>query len=131
MSPTPELPELAFATVAELEYWLEEHHATEQGCWVKIAKKGTEVASVSYEEVVESLLCFGWIDGLTHRVDEVYYAVRSTPRRRRSPWSTSNVERVARLIVTGRMRPAGMAQVEAAQADGRWPGPPEVGAHPQ
>ncbi len=124
MSPTPELPELAFATVAELESWLAEHHATSPGCWVKIAKKGTKVASVTYEEVVESLLCFGWIDGLTHRVDEVYYAVRSTRRRQRSPWSASNVERVARLVATERMRPAGTAQVEAAQADGRWPGAP-------
>ncbi len=121
MSPAPELPELAFVTAAELEAWLEEHHATSPGCWVKIAKKGTGVASVTYDEVVECLLCFGWIDGLTHRVDEVYYAVRSTRRRRRSPWSASNVVRVLRMLEQGRMRPAGLAQVEAAQADGRWP----------
>jgi uncharacterized protein YdeI (YjbR/CyaY-like superfamily) len=119
--PTDDLPELAFAIAAELEAWLEVHHDTHPGLWVKIAKKATGVTSVSYEEVVESLLCFGWIDGLTHRVDEVYYAVRCTPRRRRSPWSDSNVQRIARLTAQGRLRPAGLAQVESAKTDGRWP----------
>jgi uncharacterized protein YdeI (YjbR/CyaY-like superfamily) len=119
--PAPELPQLAFATVAEFESWLEEHHAAEPGCWVMIAKKGTGAVSISYEESVESAVCFGWIDGQTRRVDEIYYALRFTPRRPRSPWSASNVARVERLTAAGRMRPSGTAQVVAAQADGRWP----------
>lgn len=119
--PDLDLPELPFATPAELEAWLEAHHESAPGLWVMIAKKNTGVAGVTYDEVVECLLCFGWVDGLTHRVDETYYAVRCTPRRRRSPWSASNVERVGRLTAQGRMRPAGMAQVEAARANGRWP----------
>lgn len=115
-----DLPELAFASAAELEAWLEEHHADPTGIWLLLAKKGTGVPTVSYEETVELGLCFGWIDGQTRRVDEVYYALRFTPRRPRSVWAQTNVERVARLEAAGRMRPSGRAHVEAAKADGRW-----------
>jgi uncharacterized protein YdeI (YjbR/CyaY-like superfamily) len=78
------------------------------------------VPSLTRDEMVESVLCFGWIDGRANSVDEHWYLTRITPRRPRSVWSQKNVGIVAQLVAAGRMRPAGLAQVEAAQADGRW-----------
>ncbi len=104
---TPDLEHRRFESAAALDAWLDEHHQSVPGCWVQIAKKNTGVASVSYDELVEVLLCFGWIDGHTRRVDEVYYELRCTPRRSKSNWASSNVERVARMTAEGRMRPAG------------------------
>ena len=119
--PVPDdLPVLAFASQAEAEDWLEREHATAPGAYVRLAKKGVDVPSVTYPELVESLLCFGWIDGISRRLDEQFWVQRITPRRRRSVWSQKNVETVGALIEAGRMRPSGMAAVEAAQADGRW-----------
>jgi len=111
---------LAFATQAELEEWLEREHATAPGAYVRLSKKGAGVPSVSYAELVESALCFGWIDGRSQRLDETSYLQRITPRRPRSVWSQKNVAAVEALTAAGRMRPAGLAQVEAARADGRW-----------
>jgi uncharacterized protein YdeI (YjbR/CyaY-like superfamily) len=88
--------------------------------WVKIAKKGTGIDSVRYPEVLESALAFGWIDGLRRALDEQYFLQRFTPRRPRSKWSKVNRTTAERLIAEGRMRPAGMAEVERAKADGRW-----------
>ena len=119
--PVPDdLPVLEFATQAELEEWLEREHATAPGVYVRLAKKGAGVPSVTYAELVESCLCFGWIDGISRRLDDRFYVQRITPRRARSVWSRKNVEAVGALTEAGRMRPAGMAAVEAAQADGRW-----------
>jgi uncharacterized protein YdeI (YjbR/CyaY-like superfamily) len=115
-----DLPVLAFADQAALEAWLDEHHGTAPGLYVKIAKKGSGVPSVNWEQMVEVLLCFGWIDGRANRLDDHYYLQRITPRRPRSIWSLKNVATVERLIAESRMRPAGLTQVEAAQADGRW-----------
>jgi uncharacterized protein YdeI (YjbR/CyaY-like superfamily) len=75
---------------------------------------------VTYAEVVESALCFGWIDGRSNRLDDRFYLQRMTPRRARSVWSQKNVDAVEALTLAGRMRPAGLAAVEAARADGRW-----------
>jgi uncharacterized protein YdeI (YjbR/CyaY-like superfamily) len=115
-----DLPVLGFADQAALEEWLEAEHATAPGVYVKLAKKGAGVPSVTYAELVESCLCFGWIDGRSNRLDERFYLQRITPRRSRSVWSQKNVEAVGSLTASGRMRPAGLAAVEAAQADGRW-----------
>ncbi|SHN87217.1 Uncharacterized conserved protein YdeI, YjbR/CyaY-like superfamily, DUF1801 family [Geodermatophilus obscurus] len=115
-----DLPVLAFADQAALEEWLEAEHATAPGLYVRLAKKGSGVPSVTYAELVESALCFGWIDGRSQRLDETSYLQRITPRRPRSVWSQKNVAAVEALIAAGRMRPAGLAAVEAAQADGRW-----------
>ena len=120
VAPAPDRPELAFASGADLEAWLEEHQAASDGIWLKLAKKDTGVASVTMAEAIDVALCFGWIDGQIRRIDETYYAVRYGPRRPRSVWSKRNVEHVARLIAEGRMRPAGHEQVERARADGRW-----------
>ena len=115
-----DLPVLAFADQAALEAWLEAEHATAPGLYVKIAKKGSGVPSVNWEQMVEVLLCFGWIDGRANRLDDQFYLQRITPRRARSVWSQKNVTTVERLTGEGRMRPAGLAAVEAAKADGRW-----------
>ena len=115
-----DLPVLAFPDQAALEAWLDAEHATAPGLYVKIAKKGAGVPSVNWEQMVEVLLCFGWIDGRANRLDDDFYLQRVTPRRPKSVWSKKNVTTVGRLIAEGRMRPAGLAAVEAAKADGRW-----------
>ena len=120
MTTPTDLPVLAFADQAALEAWLEAEHETAPGLYVKIAKKSSGVPSVDWEQMVEVLLCFGWIDGRANRLDDSFYLQRITPRRPKSIWSLKNVATVERLISEGRMRPAGLAAVEAAKADGRW-----------
>jgi uncharacterized protein YdeI (YjbR/CyaY-like superfamily) len=115
-----DLPVLGFADQAALEAWLEAEHATAPGLYVKLAKKGAGVPSVTYAELVESCLCFGWIDGRGNRLDDRFHLQRITPRRPKSMWSQKNVDAVEALILAGRMRPAGLAAVDAARADGRW-----------
>jgi uncharacterized protein YdeI (YjbR/CyaY-like superfamily) len=110
----------AFVSAAEFAAWLDTEHARVPGLYVQIAKKSAGVPSVTAAEAVEVALCFGWIDGRANRVDDDWFTVRYTPRRPRSVWSQKNVATVARLVAEGRMRPAGLAAVEAAQADGRW-----------
>jgi uncharacterized protein YdeI (YjbR/CyaY-like superfamily) len=113
------LPRIFFASAAEWEEWLEANHASD-GVWVKIAKTGSGVDSVRYPEVLDCALCFGWVDGRREALDERHFLQRFTPRRRRSKWSRINRDKVERLIAEGRMRPAGLEEVERAQADGRW-----------
>ena len=120
MAAPTDLPVLAFPDQAALEAWLEAEGDTASGLYVRLAKKGSGIASVTYPELVESCLCFGWIDGRSNRVDDATYLQRITPRRARSVWSQKNVTAVGGLLAAGRMRPAGLAAVEAAQADGRW-----------
>lgn len=115
-----ELPTIAFRSAAEWESWLEANHDSAPGVWVKIAKKASGIRGVAYPEVVEGALCFGWIDGLRRSLDETHYVQRITPRRPRSKWSEVNREKIAELTAAGRMRPAGIAEVERAKADGRW-----------
>jgi uncharacterized protein YdeI (YjbR/CyaY-like superfamily) len=88
--------------------------------WLKLAKKSSPEPSVTQPDAIEEALCFGWIDGQSRSYDEHYYLQRFTPRRARSKWSQINREKAQRLIADGRMHPAGLAQVEAARADGRW-----------
>jgi uncharacterized protein YdeI (YjbR/CyaY-like superfamily) len=115
-----ELPIALFATPAELEAWLEENHADSPGLWLQIAKKGTEPPSVTYAEALELALCFGWIDSQKRGLDERHFLQRFTPRRPRGRWSRINREKVEALLAAGSIRPAGLAEVEAAKADGRW-----------
>jgi uncharacterized protein YdeI (YjbR/CyaY-like superfamily) len=115
-----DLPVLAFPDQAAFEAWLEAEGETAPGVYVKLAKKGAGVPSVTYAEVVESALCFGWIDGRSNRLDDRFYLQRMTPRRAKSVWSQKNVDAVEALTLAGRMRPGGLAAVEAARADGRW-----------
>jgi uncharacterized protein YdeI (YjbR/CyaY-like superfamily) len=113
------LPTVSFASPREWEEWLEENHPS-AGVWIKIAKKDSSIESVRYPDVLESALCFGWIDGRREALDERYFLQRFTPRQPRSKWSRINREKAERLIADGRMRPAGLAEVERAKADGRW-----------
>jgi uncharacterized protein YdeI (YjbR/CyaY-like superfamily) len=115
-----DLPVLLFASPAELEAWLDENHASAGGIWLKIAKKGSGVESVTYAEALELALCFGWIDSQKRGFDERHFLQRFTPRRPRGKWSQINREKAEGLIAAGAMRPAGLAEVEAAKADGRW-----------
>jgi uncharacterized protein YdeI (YjbR/CyaY-like superfamily) len=115
-----DFPTLSFASEREWEEWLEGNHATASGIWIKIAKKETGIESVRYPEVLESALCFGWIDGLRRSLDERFFLQKFTPRRARSKWSKVNREKVERLAAAGRMRTAGLAEVDRAKADGRW-----------
>ena len=114
------LPIKPFRNVAAFERWLDRNYASAEGVWLKIGKKANPERSISYDEAVEVALCFGWIDGLINKYDDLWYLQRFTPRRPRSIWSQTNCERVERLVASERMRPAGLAQVEAAKADGRW-----------
>jgi uncharacterized protein YdeI (YjbR/CyaY-like superfamily) len=115
-----ELPVLLFASPAELEAWLEANHAESEGVWLKIAKKGVEPPSVTYGEALEVALCFGWIDSQKRGHGERHFLQRFTPRRPRGRWSKINREKAEALIESGAMRPTGLAEVEAARADGRW-----------
>ncbi len=105
---------------AAWERWLDHHHADRPGVRLQLAKRHSSHRTVSYAEAVEAALCFGWIDGQIGRYDEDFYLQRFTPRTKRSRWSQINVEKATALIEQGRMRPAGLAAVHAAQADGRW-----------
>jgi uncharacterized protein YdeI (YjbR/CyaY-like superfamily) len=113
-------PILSFASPEEWEAWLEQEHATSDGVWIKFAKKGSGVASVVYAEAVEAGLCYGWIDSQALSLDERFYLQKFTPRRARSKWSRVNRDKVEELTRQGRMRPAGLAEVERAKGDGRW-----------
>jgi uncharacterized protein YdeI (YjbR/CyaY-like superfamily) len=119
-SSSAEPPLKEFRTRAAWEKWLERHHGDDAGVWMKFAKKGTGVTTVTYAEALEVALCFGWIDAQAKGLDETYYLQRFTPRRKRSKWSKINRESATRLIESGTMRPPGLAEVERARADGRW-----------
>jgi len=115
-----DLPVHLFATRSDLEAWLGGNHGSSPGIWLKIAKKGSGVESVDYAEALELALCFGWIDSQKRGFDETFFLQRFTPRRPRGKWSQINRAKAEELIAAGEMRPAGLAEVEAAKADGRW-----------
>jgi uncharacterized protein YdeI (YjbR/CyaY-like superfamily) len=115
-----DLPTRAFRSATEFRAWLHREHDRSDGLWLKIAKKGTGAKSVTYAEALDVALCFGWIDGQKARYDDTWFLQRFTPRRARSPWSQINCDKVAQLLETGLMEPAGLEQVERAKADGRW-----------
>jgi uncharacterized protein YdeI (YjbR/CyaY-like superfamily) len=118
--PTDPLPVMTFESTDAWDAWLAAHHAGSPGLWLKIAKKGTTGRTISYSEALDVALCHGWIDGQKGRHDDEYWLQRFTPRKPASNWSKINTERAAALIESGRMRPAGLREVERAQADGRW-----------
>jgi uncharacterized protein YdeI (YjbR/CyaY-like superfamily) len=103
---------MIFANAAEFRAWLAEHHDTATELWVGYYKKGVPKTSISYPEAVEEALCFGWIDGLTQRIDDEVHANRYTPRRRSSSWSATNIAKVAELKAAGRMHRAGLRAFE-------------------
>lgn len=111
---------LACTNSAEWESWLADHHARSSGVWLLIARKSSGKELITISEALDVALCYGWIDSQRKGHDAHTYLQRYSPRRRKSPWSKLNVERVAALTDAGRMWPAGLAEVAAAQADGRW-----------
>ncbi|HZG09028.1 MAG TPA: YdeI/OmpD-associated family protein [Allosphingosinicella sp.] len=114
------LPIVAFADAAALAHWLEAQPASSAGLWIKFAKAGSGIASVTKAEAINAALCHGWIDGQLDKYDDKHWLIRFTPRRARSKWSQVNRARATELLKTGRLRPGGLAQIEAAKADGRW-----------
>lgn len=113
-------PIIPFAGAADFEQWLELNSPDCAGFWMKIAKKASGIESITYDEAVDVALCFGWIDGQKGAYDAQWFLQRFTPRRPRSIWSKVNTQRVQALTEAGLMRPAGLAEVEKAKADGRW-----------
>ena len=114
------LPVLSFATQQEWETWLEANHATSKGVWLKLAKQAAGLPSPTYDQALEGALCCGWIDGQKAPYDDCSWLQRFTPRTTKSKWSRNNRDKVTALREQGRLQPAGLAQVEAAQHDGRW-----------
>ena len=115
-----ELEQVIFETQADWETWLEANHTKSDRIWIQFAKKNSDKVSQTYDEALEVALCFGWIDSQKKGLDEDYWLQKFTPRRKRSKWSQRNVKIVEALMAADKIRPAGMAQIEAAQADGRW-----------
>ncbi len=115
------VPVESFADASALDAWLAAHPAPgSSGLWVKVAKKGSGLASVTAAEVNDMALCHGWITGQRKSLDDRHFLQKITPRRRASVWSMVNVRRVPELVAAGLMRPGGLAEVDAAKADGRW-----------
>lgn len=113
-------PVMTFADAAAFESWLDVNASSSPGVWLQVAKVGSGVRSLTSDEAVDVGLCFGWISAVRRSLDDLFYLQRYVPRRPRSRWSQVNVAKVGRLELEGRMRPAGIAEVTAAQADGRW-----------
>ncbi|MCB1019035.1 MAG: YdeI/OmpD-associated family protein [Acidobacteria bacterium] len=134
MAHPTDLPIVPFASQQDWEDWLDGNCEQAPGLWLQIAKKASGIASVTYDEALEVALCFGWIDGLKKSYDERFFIQRFTPRRPRSKWSQRNVGIVERLTKQKKMRPAGLREVAAAKADGRWAaaysGPKDAEPHP-
>lgn len=113
-------PILAFTSPRQWEAWLAKHHASAEGIWVKLYKKSSEVPSITYAEALDGALCYGWIDSQKRAFDEHAWLQRFTPRRARSPWSKINIQHAERLMAAGKVKAAGLREIEAAKADGRW-----------
>ncbi|HEV8579173.1 MAG TPA: YdeI/OmpD-associated family protein [Thermoanaerobaculia bacterium] len=120
MGDKTELPVMPFEDQQAWSAWLEKNHAKSPGLWLKLAKKGSETQTVSYNEALEEALRYGWIDGQKKGHDESFWLQKFTPRGPKSIWSKINREKAEALIRSGRMTPAGLAAVESAKRDGRW-----------
>lgn len=113
-------PVIIFRTPSEFEKWLSKNHKTTPAVWTKFAKKGSGETTITYDEALEIALCYGWIDGLVHGLDDKFYLQKWTPRRSKSVWSQRNTGIIEKLTQEGRMKEAGLLEVEKAKADGRW-----------
>ena len=115
-----DLPTQTFVDASAFATFLDENHITAPGIYLKLAKKSAGIPSITAAEAVETALCYGWIDGRANGIDDKWWKVRYTPRRKNSLWSKKNVDTVGRLIKEGKMKEAGMKCVEEAKEDGRW-----------
>ncbi len=119
-SPSKDLPIVDAGSQSAWTKWLKENHAKSAGVWLRLAKKGSGLKSVTYDEAIESALCFGWIDGQKKGYDEASWLQRMTPRGPRSIWSKINRDKAEVLIANGRMKPAGLEAIERAREGGQW-----------
>lgn len=113
-------PIRAFKDAEALDTWLAKNQSAAAGVWIRLAKKGSGIKSITYAEAVEIALCHGWIDSQMRPESATAYLQRFTPRRPTSVWSKINREKALALIASGRMRPGGFAEIERAKQDGRW-----------
>jgi uncharacterized protein YdeI (YjbR/CyaY-like superfamily) len=111
---------LSFKLPLDFRKWLEKNSATSDGIWLRLFKKDSGKTSITYAEALDQALCFGWIDGQKQAHDEHSWLQKFTPRRAKSGWSKINTQHAARLAKTGQMTAAGLKEIEAARADGRW-----------
>ncbi|MGB6874462.1 MAG: YdeI/OmpD-associated family protein [Candidatus Acidiferrales bacterium] len=111
---------ISFSSADKWEHWLDKHHATSDGIWLRFFKKDSGVASVTHAEALDEALCYGWIDGQLQKCDDRSWLQKFTLRRANSIWSKKNIEHAERLCKAMKMKPAGLKQVEEAKADGRW-----------
>lgn len=118
--PGAEEPIVDCETLVDWQRWLHQHHADASGVWLKLAKKRSGHPTVDYQELLDEAICHGWIDARRQSHDDEFFLQRFTPRGPRSKWSQVNRAKATAMIEQGLMRDAGLAQVEAAQADGRW-----------
>jgi uncharacterized protein YdeI (YjbR/CyaY-like superfamily) len=117
---TKDLQHIEIHSREQWRSWLEAHHTQKESIWVVAYRQAGGSRYVPYEAIAEEALCFGWIDGTRYKHDELRYKLLVAPRKKGSGWSRINKERVERLISTGQMRPAGLAMIERARADGSW-----------
>ena len=121
MSKDTEPPIKSFASSKQWKEWLAKNYAiSNKGIWLRIFKKDSDEATITYDEALDEALCFGWIDGQKKTYDEKSWLQKFTPRRSRSIWSKRNKTRVDQLIEEKRMQPWGLKEIEAAKEDGRW-----------
>jgi uncharacterized protein YdeI (YjbR/CyaY-like superfamily) len=111
---------ISFASPEDFRAWLSRNHKRSGGIWLRIYKKGSAMPTVSYAQALDEALCFGWIDGQKKPYDERSWLQRFTPRRPNSGWSKNNTEHATRLVKSGKMAAAGLTEINAAKADGRW-----------
>ena len=116
-------PVLDRPSLADVEVFFETAGPETRAVWVRLTRKGVEPPSLTADELVDAGLCFGWVSAVRRGGDEATYLQRYARRRPRSRWSRLNISKVERLTVEGRMRPSGLAEVQAAQQDGRWANP--------
>jgi uncharacterized protein YdeI (YjbR/CyaY-like superfamily) len=120
MTNAPDLPMIPLQSTEEWEEWLADNHATSNGVWLQFFKKASGKKTITHAEALDEALCYGWIDGQSKAYDDESWLQKFTPRRARSVWSKVNIQNVERLIQAGKMKPAGLQQIEAAKLDGRW-----------
>ena len=114
------LPVMFFDNQHAWHGWLAEHHHQSRGVWLKLAKKSSGKSSVTYQEALDEALCYGWIDAMKYKYDDIFFLQKFTPRGPKSVWSKVNVAKTEGLIKSDRMQPAGLTAIETAKESGAW-----------
>jgi uncharacterized protein YdeI (YjbR/CyaY-like superfamily) len=118
--PDADLPVMEFKTPAAWTRWLEKNHVASSGIWMRLAKKATGAPSVTYPDALDIAIAYGWIDGQRRGEGDTTWRIKFTPRSKKSIWSKINRAKALSLTEQGRMKPAGLAEIEKAKKDGRW-----------